>query len=145
MPVPVVLVGAKIQLYINNVVYKQVESLTFTVDTDVEEIMGIDSLFAQELTPSKVKVFGSVQGLRLMNNGGLQGAAIRPLYLDFAASPYISIRVVDRQTQEEIFACFDAMVTSENHTIPNRGSYKLNFSFKGKVPVFALDRDQWSP
>ena len=42
---PVVITGPKINLYINNQLYKEVESISFTVSYGEEEIYGVDSVF----------------------------------------------------------------------------------------------------
>ncbi len=136
----VVLTGANIKLYVNNKVYKEVQSITLNVDYGESEIYGIDSAYPQEIAPTKVVVRGSVQGIRVKMSGGLQGSNMRPLFQDIMASPYISIRIQDRQTQEDIVFIPNAKVTKETHSMQTKATYKLNFDFIGQVPLFALDR-----
>ncbi len=140
MGVPVILTGAQVKVYINNQVYKLTQSITFSVDYGEQEIYGIDSLFPQEIAPTRVSVRGSVQGLRVKQSGGLQAQNIRPLWVDMAASPYISIRIQDRATGEDILFIQQAKVTRESHTAATKSTYKLNFDFVGMIPFFALDR-----
>lgn len=140
MAVPVVITGALINVYINNTLYKEVESVSFTVNYEENEIRGIDSQYTQELAGGAISVSGSIQGLRLKNNGGLQAKNIRPLFSDVTASPYISIRISDRSTSEDIIFIPQCKCSDESHSIPNRGTYKLSFNFKGMVPFFSLDR-----
>jgi hypothetical protein len=135
-----VLSGANIKLYINNKVYNVVQSVTFSVDYGETEIYGIDAVYAQEIATTRVSVRGSVQGIRLKLSGGLQGANIRPLFTDIAASPYISLRISDRYSGEDIIFIPNAKVTRESHTIASKTTYKLSFDFVGQVPLFALDR-----
>lgn len=137
---PVVITGAQINLYINNQLYKEVESLSFTIDYGEYEIDQIDSPYPAEIAGGKIRVTGSVNGLRLKLSGGLQAKNMRPLFSDVSAAPYISIRVSDRSTQEDIIFIPQCKVSNETHTVPNKGTYKLNFSFIGMVPYFALDR-----
>lgn len=140
MALPVVITGAHINLYINNQLYKEVESVSFTVSYSEEEIYGVDSIYPQEIAGGKVSINGSVNGLRLKLSGGLQAKNIRSLFNDVSASPYISIRISDRATSEDIIFIPQCKCSDETHSIPNRGTYKLNFNFKGMVPYFALDR-----
>lgn len=140
MATPLVLTGASIKLYINNKVYKEVQSINFSVDYGETEIYGIDSPYPQEIAGTKLSVKGSVQGIRIKMSGGLQGSNMRPLWVDFAASPYISIRIQDRQTGEDILFIPNAKVTRESHGISTKSTYKLSFDFVGQVPQFALDR-----
>lgn len=135
-----VLAGAHIKLYINNKLYKEVQSINLVVDYGENEIRGIDSPWAQELAPGTCSVRGSIQGIRLKMSGGLQGANMRPLFTDIAASPYISIRIQDRSTGEDIVLIPQAKVVRETHTIATKTTYKLNLDFLGMIPLFALDR-----
>lgn len=140
MAVPVILVGAHIKLYINNQVYKTVQSVSITVDYGEQPIYGIDAAHAQEIAPTRLSVSGSVQGLRVNNSGGLQAQSIRPLFVDLMASPYISIRIQDRKTGEDILYIPQCKVSQESHQMATKTSYKMNFNFIGEVPYFALDR-----
>lgn len=140
MAVPIILTGAHIKVYINNQVYKTVQSITLTVDYGEQEIYGIDAAHAQEIAPTRLSVRGSVQGLRVKNSGGLQAQNMRPLFIDLLASPYISIRIQDRSTGEDILYIPQAKVTSESHIAATKSTYKMNFNFAGQVPLFALDR-----
>lgn len=135
-----ILTGAHINLYLNNKLYKEVQSVSFSVDYGETEIYGIDTPYAQEIATTKVTVRGSVQGLRQKLSGGLQGSNLRPLFTDIAASPYISIRITDRQSGEDIVLIAQAKVTRESHQIATKSTYKLSFDFVGQIPLFALDR-----
>lgn len=140
MAVPIILTGANIKLYINNQVYKVTQSVSFVVDYGEEEIRGIDVGWAQEIGGGTMSVRGSVQGLRVKNSGGLQASNIRPLFVDLLASPYVSIRIQDRSTGEDIVYIPQAKVTQESHSASTKSTYKLNFSFIGQIALFALDR-----
>jgi hypothetical protein len=135
-----VLTGANIRLYINNKLYKTVQSITFTVSYNTTQVYGIDSPYAQELTPTKVEVTGSCTGIRLRNSGGLQAQNMRPLYSDFSSGGYISLRINDRASGEDIIFLPQTMITRETHVAATKGSYKLNFDFVSSLPLFALDR-----
>jgi hypothetical protein len=140
MAQPIVLTGSNIKLYINNQVYTSVQSISFSIDYGESEIYGIDSVYPQEIAVTKCAVRGSVNGLRIKLSGGIQSANLRPLYSDIAASPYISIRIQDRNTKEDILYIPNAKVTRESHSVAIRSTYKLNFDFVGMVPFSPLDR-----
>lgn len=140
MATPIILVGAHIKLYINNQVYKTVQSISFSVDYGEEAIRGIDVGYAQEIAGGILSVSGSVQGLRVKNSGGLQASNMRPLFVDLMANPYISIRIQDRSTGEDILFIPSAKVSQENHSASTKSTYKMNFNFIGQIPQFALDR-----
>lgn len=134
------LTGAHIVVYINNVKYKQIQAISFSIDYGETEIYGIDSAYAQEIAPTRISVRGKVDGLRLKNSGGLQGSNMRPLFVDIAASSYVSIRVQDRQSQEDILFIPNAKISSQSHQIAAKSMYKLSFDFVGQIPLEALDR-----
>lgn len=136
----VVLSGANIKLYLNNDLYKEVKSFSLNVDYGSSPIYGIDSPYAQEIAPGRVAVSGAISGIRIKFSGGLQAKNLRPLFTDFAAASYISIRVVDRSTGEDIVLIPRAQVVRESHSASAKGSYSLNFDFTGILPLFALDR-----
>jgi hypothetical protein len=140
MAAPVTITGALITIYWNNALYKEVADVSFTISYGEEEIWGIDSPYPQEIAGGKISVSGNIRGFRLKMSGGLQGKTLRPLFTDVSAAPYVSLRVTDRSTAEDIVFIPQCKVTSEDHTVPTKGTYRLNFSFKGIVPYFALDR-----
>lgn len=139
MSVPVVISGASINLYINNTLYKECDNVSFSTGGE-EAIYGIDSPYPQEIAVSRIVTGGAVSGLRLKLSGGLQGKSMRSLFTDVAASPYISIRLQDRATQEDIWFVPQAKITRENHSVGAKGTYKLSFEFTAIMPLFALDR-----
>lgn len=139
MPV-LTLRGADIKVFINNKEYKTIQSFSLDVDYNEEPIYGIDSPWPQEIAGGRTQIRGSVKGMRLKNMGGLQGSNLRPVFTDLAASPYISIRVQDRSTGEDIVLITNAKVSKESHSAVTRQSYKLNFDFVGQMVLFALDR-----
>ncbi len=134
------LTGANIKVYFNNIVYPYIQQISFKVDYGETENYGIDAEYAQEIAGAKLTVRGSVAGVRAKMSGGLQALNMRPLAVDYAAGSYISIRVVDRSTLEDIVFIPVAKITTENHMIGVKGSYKLNFDFVGQIAQFALDR-----
>lgn len=135
-----ILTGAHIKLYINNVLYKEVQGISLNLDYGEQETYGIDSPYPQEIASSRVSCRGSVQGLRLKLSGGLQGKNMRPLFQDIAANPYISVRIQDRQSGEEIAFFPNAKVVRESHSIGVKATYKMSFEFVAMVPLMALDR-----
>jgi hypothetical protein len=136
----VVLTGALIRLYINNRVYKEVQQVAYNIDYGEYPIYGIDSPIAQEIAPGKITVSGSVSGVRVRHSGGLQAYDARPLILNSRSSAYISIRINDRSTGEDILFIMSAKITNQKMTIGTKGTAKLSFDFIGLVPLEPLDR-----
>jgi hypothetical protein len=135
-----VLTGAHIKLYVNNKPYKEVQSINLNVDYGETEIYGIDAPYPQEIASTRVTVRGSISGIRIKFSGGIQAANLRPLFTEVAASPYVSIRIQDRSSGEDILFIANAKVSNEKHSIATKSTYKLSFDFVGQIPLFALDR-----
>jgi hypothetical protein len=134
------MVGAEIVIYINGKKYNSAQSFSLNCDYGETPIFGIDSPFAQEITTNKVSVSGSISGIRIRNSSGIQSVSAVGLTKDIMSSPYISILIEDRQTQEQIVYLPRAKVTSESHSAAAKGTYKLNISFIAVLAEWASDR-----
>jgi len=132
--------GAHIKLYINGKVYNEVQQLQYTIDYGEEPIYGIDSVFPQEIKITRVSIQGSVSGVRTAQSNGLQGYDIRPKIFDSIFAPYISIRISDRRTGEDILFVPYARVTNERTNINAKGVVQTSFSFSGLQGQQPLDR-----
>ena len=135
------LTGAEIKLYIGGNVYKVAQSVSYMIDYGESEIYGIDSPFAQEIAPTRIKVSGAVSGLRLTTSGGLQGDGARFGINSIFAAPYVSIRLDNRNTQRDLFFLPNAKITNEKVSVAAKGLVRLNFSFAGIIPMNPLDRE----
>jgi len=135
-----ILSGANILLYVNNRVVNYVQNISLSIDYGESPIFGIDALYPQEIAPTRITVSGTVSGVRTKNSGGVQAMEGRPLFTDASASPYISIRITDRSTNEDIIFIAEAKITNEKHGIAVKGAYKLSWDFVGQIPLMSLDR-----
>lgn len=139
MAQPITLKGAEIKIFISGKLYPEAQSITYTIDYEEEEIFGIDSQFAQEIAGNKVRVSGSIKGIRVKYSGGTQGAAARVRINQLLQSPYTSLRVVDRFSEKDILWLPQMKVSSETLTAAAKGIASLSFSFKGIVPYQEID------
>lgn len=132
--------GAHLKIYINGVVYNESQQLDYSIDYGEEPIYGIDSIFPQEIKVTRIAITGTISGLRLANSNGLQGANIRPGIRSSYFAPYISIRITDRRTGEDILFVPYAKVMNEKTNVSAKGIMKSSFSFTGLQPQQPLDR-----
>lgn len=139
-PVSKVISGALLKVFINEVLYAEVNSVSYTIDYGTTQIYGIDSPFAQEIAPTRYSVSGSISGLRLKLSGGLQGYAAVFRYDDLLSSPYVSIRLQERSQQEDILYIPNAMVGSQSLQAGAKGTALLSFNFTGLIGLEPLDR-----
>lgn len=132
--------GAHINLHINGTLYNEVQQLTYTVDYGEEPIYGIDSVFPQEIKITRVSIQGTVSGVRAANTGGLQGQDIRPKITGSMFAPYVSIRISDRRTGEQLMWIPNAQITNEKFDVSAKGNASLSFNFIGLQGQQPLDR-----
>jgi hypothetical protein len=135
-----VISGAHINLHINGTLYNEVQQLSYTIDYGEEPIYGIDSIFPQEIKITRVSIQGTISGVRIANSNGLQGQSIRPKITDSMYAPYISIRISDRRTGEQLMWIPNAQVTNEKFDVSAKGNAVLSFSFMGLQGQQPLDR-----
>lgn len=134
------IVGAHIKIYINGIPYQESQSASWNIDYGEEPIYGIDSPFPQEIKTTRISVEGKIEGVRIMNSGGIQGYNARPGIRESVFGPYISLRVQDRRTGEDLIFIPFAKVKNESTQINTKGVVKTSFSFSGLQPLQPLDR-----
>src|SRR5690606_22183381 len=104
------------------------------------EIHGIDADYPQEIAPGRTSVRVQVNGVRVRLSGGIQAYSARPLFKDRMAGNYVSIRIVDRSTDEDIVFVPNAKVVQESFQAAAKGTARLSFELIGQIPYMALDR-----
>lgn len=135
-----VLTGAHINVYINNKLYRVAQSVSFDIDYGETEIYGIDGAYPQEIASTKITVKGRMTIIRVKNAGGIQADNMRPFYTDTASSAYISIRISDRQSGEDILFVPQAKISRESHSIATKSTYKVTLEWTGIIPLTPIDR-----
>lgn len=135
-----VLTGACVRLYINNKIYKEVQQISYSLDYGEYEIYGIDSPFPQEIAPGRSSIRGSISGIRIKYSGGIQAYDARPLFNEILAAPYISIRLQDRASSEDLLFVQSAKITNQKVSVGIKGTVKISFDFSGLVGFEPLDR-----
>ena len=133
--------GADCRLYLNNKAYNVAQQVQWSIDYGEEPIYGIDSMVPQEIASTKLSVSGSVVGLVLRMDGGLQGGGLRPKILEAIASPYISLRIEDRVNKADLLWVDRIKISRESVTLGAKGTIHVSFSFVGILPYQTLDLD----
>lgn len=136
----VVLRGANIKVYLNEKVYNESQAVSYSIDYGEAEIYGIDSPFPQEIGSTRYSVQGSVKGVRIRNSGGILAFDAKAQVQNLVKSQYISIRITDRQSGEDILFLPNAKITNQSFQAVAKGVVSLSFNFKALVGFEALDR-----
>ena len=136
----VVLTGALVRIYINNRIYNEAQSVSYTLDYGESEIYGIDTPYPQEIHSTRAMVAGSISGIRIRNSAGIQSFNARPKITDIIKAEYISIRIQDRSSGEDILFIPNAKISKQSFQVQAKGVVRLNFDFKGLIGFEPSDR-----
>lgn len=132
--------AALVRLYVNNRIYPITQSVSVDNDTGEYSIYGINSPFPQEIAGGGQNIVkGNATTVRVKNSGGVQGANLRPLFSDVAASSYVSLRLEDRSTGETIWSIPKAKISNIKETAQAKGIYHISFNFIGQILYWPLD------
>jgi hypothetical protein len=131
--------GAAVKLYIGGILYPNVRSISLTIDYGQEPIYGIDSFLPQEIKQTRVSVQGSISGVRIRTTSGLQGANIVKILKEQLQSPYLSVEIRDRISNEVMYFIQGVKVTNETFRASVKGTAELSFNFKGIMPYQPFD------
>ena len=135
----VVLKGAECKLYIGGTLYPEVQQIVYTIDYGENEIYGIDSIFPQEISTTRMSVQGTVSGVRVKLSGGLQGKDATTKINQRLIAPYVSIELRERQSDTKLIFIPQCKISDESMQVGAKGTAKLNFKFKGIIPYNPLD------
>lgn len=131
--------SSSIKVYINGIVMPNIQSLSYSVSNQEEEVWGIDSTSPQEICSVKTTVNGTISGIRIKASGGLQANKISPLQGEVLESNYFSIKVEDISTGFAILFVPYAKISKEDTQIQAKGIVKFSFNFLGIMAQQELD------
>ena len=135
-----ILTGALVKVYLNGKPFGPSQTVSYVVDYGQTGTYGIDSMFVQEISPTKAVVTGNISGLRIKASGGLEALGISPTLDRILEFPYISIRIQDRQSKEDIIYIQAAQITNQQFSAAAKGVVKVSFSFLGVAALSTTDR-----
>lgn len=135
---PKVLSGQRVAISFNGQAYAFGSVLDYSIDTQVSDFSGIDSVLPTELSPDRLRVTMSLRIFRTIDNdpaaeGVLFQKGLRQ-EIDqqmFAAKAYISVEVRDRQTDETIMFIPRALVSSRSASVDAENLMTENWNIVG--------------
>ncbi len=136
----IIVSGALVRLYVNNVIYPVTQSVSVSIDTGEYSIYGINSPYPQEIAGGgQNSVRGSATVVRAKNSGGVQAVNLRPLFSDLGASNYVALRLEDRSSGETLWSIPKAKISNVKETVAAKGIYHISFDFTGQILYWPLD------
>lgn len=100
---PKLVVSAKVLVYINGKLYGKCTSFSWSSNTKHRAIHSIDIPHPVELAPGQTDVAWQMSILRVIGDGGAQGAGIVAAQSDFTREKYFTLMLVERSTNLTIF------------------------------------------
>lgn len=133
--------GALVRIYVNGRVYPEAQSVSYSIDYGEVPTYGIDITFPQEIHSTRTMVTGTISGIRIQNSAGIQSYNARPTILNTIKAEYISIRIQDRKSGEDLLFIPQAKITKQDLQMQSKGMVRLSFNFMGIVPFEPSDRN----
>lgn len=130
MAVSRVIVGPRVVCYLNGRAIGRVTDFGFESLTPKKSIRGIDVSNIVELAPTTVEARGTINLIRLAEDGGIQGIGIAAKFTDVSREKYFTIQLIDRLTDTTIFFTNTASCTGESWNVPAKGRMQGSFSFQ---------------
>lgn len=126
-----VLTGPDLKLYINNRPFGKAVSVAWRIHNGVHAIRTVDDLLPAELADGPITVSGSVEVIRLRNDGGLEGQGLVALPAEHTLGKYITIHVLDRRSDSIVFQTGKVRVTDQSWQARPRSLLLGTFTFEG--------------
>jgi hypothetical protein len=123
------IVAAQLVVFVNGRMFGEVTAFNFSSATPREEIMAIDSMHAQELAPTTMKLSGAISFLRRHSTGGLEGRGIIAPPEKIPEERYFSLLMLNRRDKTIFFRADECAVMQQSFVAEARGLVTGSFTF----------------
>ncbi len=103
--------------------------VTYRINTEQDELMGIDNYVPMEIGPKRITIDGTLNMLHIPGKGA-SNLLIQSNVLSFMFHKYITIEIRDRQTDALIFKTNQAVITSRQEEIRAEQISTVTLSWK---------------
>jgi hypothetical protein len=128
---PKLMHGARVLCYINGKLFGVVTSFSWSSSTPRRKIHTIDIPHPVELATTTVDVTWNMGMLRILGDGGAQGAEIVAQQSDISREKYFSILLLERQTDLPLFKADLCVTESEQWSANAKGIVQGQISGSG--------------
>lgn len=122
-------VSAQLLMFVNGRMFGEVTAFNFASATPRDELMGIDTIHAQELSPTVMKLSGTIAFLRRHTTGGLEGRGIVAPPEKIAEERYFSLLILNRRDKTIFFRADECSVQQQSFVAEARGVVTGSFTF----------------
>lgn len=130
---PRLLTAARLIVSINGVMYGRCGGISWAPVAPKKAARGVDSPLVQEYMPTTIEITGQMTVYRMIGDGGLEGAGIQASQIDISREKYITIQLVERQTDTTVLQINQATVQSQSWNAIAKGVVMGQFSFAGVI------------
>lgn len=121
---------AGVIVYVNNRPFGKVTGFSFSSQTPREPINGVDSIDPFELAPNSTRVTGTLELVRTLYDGGVEGAGLTTNFERLPQEKYFSLMLVERISDTVLFRADYCSVNSQNWSFPSRGLARGSVEFE---------------
>jgi hypothetical protein len=129
-PQPRIMTGARAVVRLNNKVVTLCNNVQYEINTDWQEIRGIDELIPNDLAPSVFAVSGSMSIYRVPNGSPVDDFLQQDMFRGMIW-PYVSIEIRDKRTDELIMSVRRAAITRRSESYAKNQLTSMMLSFTG--------------
>jgi hypothetical protein len=122
--------AADLKVYINGQLFAICTGLRWSASTGRRAINGIDQNTPFELAPGSTSIRGTMEVLRLHQDGGLEGWGVAAPQSELLKEKYFSLAVVDRVNDTVILAASDCAIGDQSWQVTARGELTGSFTFE---------------
>lgn len=130
---PRLISAARISVYINGKLYGLCGGITWTATSPKKAARGIDLPYVQEYMPTTFEISGSMSIYRTLGDGGLEGQGLQAAQIDQSKEKYITILLVERDTDETLLKIDQAVIESQSWNAIAKGLLMGQISFRGII------------
>ena len=123
--------GSAVKVKVNGQDLGIAQSISWSQSYGINTIMGIDSPFPQEIAPGHCSISGTISGIRIIGDGGLEGQGLLAYAENMLQKRYSLLQVVDRTNGDNILRVNQAMFSDQNWNISARGLVTFSVKFDG--------------
>jgi hypothetical protein len=121
MPQSVLVVAAKVQMYINGKLFARVTSFQWKDARPHRAIYGLDNGLPYELAPTIIKNTAQMGVLKTQADGGVEAAGMAGNVRDVIREKYFTVMLVDRTTDTVIFQADRCKLVDQSWSVAARG------------------------
>lgn len=123
------LTGARAIIKVNGRLMGFAFGVSYRINTEQDELMGIDNYSPMELGPKRITIDGTLNMLHIPGKGA-SNLLVQSNVLSFMFHKYITIEIRDRQTDALIFKTNQAVITSRQEEIRAEQISTVTLNFK---------------